>query len=409
MKLKKSKIIWLVISLAITACQGQMRFSWGNLSGDLNLCSPFPQMAGCRQGETKLLQESSVLLKRFEQEIHPVLTASCSDCHQVGKLKGDAPLADYNKSIAFSAALTRFLVIESQITANHQSGQWSKDLQTGKEQFIPLLQQYQSEMCVANPGIPICISSQQELKTAIVDVTGPLTEAFQYIRFNISNLVYPSGLPAGGSPVFAELGIRNVNNLVAFGEFRVFNSNGDLTVLDVSVEHNTNDAARITRRFAERNIGVPRATTAILPALPNPLSGPALTGFISAPVLASDITPPSSPLKVALKFQGFLQRLPSNNNRTARQKFDEGVVPILQISCMGCHNQTRNTYTMFPINLDDRYRNSKDRIVPRNFANSLFIRKGTLNGVTHGGGNAFNFAGNRNNEIIVRDWIDSEQ
>lgn len=65
---------------------------------------------------------------------------------------------------------------------------------------------------------------------------------------------------------------------------------------------------------------------------------------------------------------------------------------------MSCHSGERASggYTMVPANDitgDRRYTQSRVRIVPGNFANSLLIRKGS-GYFSHGGGNSFQFSVN---------------
>ena len=400
-----------LVGLLLGGCQGQFSFQWGSTGGGprgaLDLCQYFSGITDCGSGERKDINLTSSLARSFDQDIHPQLLSSCRDCHQTGKLKGDAPFANESKTSAFPAALTRFKLIEEKLVGNHQVNSWSSSLRTNRGSFVSFLQDYIQELCEENPDITYC-SQSSVLSTASVDFTGPLATTFSYVRFNITSLVYPAGLPNGKFPVFAEVGLTDVAGQVAFGEVRVFSPSDDLTLTDLSVEHSTPEGAQIVRKFPQpqAGIGVTRATTTTLPPVSSVFPGASLTGLLSAP-LSSAFVQPSSPLRIALRFGGIRLGLPGTVALTPRERFDQGVVPILQRSCMGCHNVTRNTYTMFPADSTMRYTNSRNRVIARNFAGSLLIQRGT--GTNHGGGNAFNFGVNTADRAIVEAWINSEQ
>lgn len=407
------KWLFLVLTLSLVSCQGKLQFDLGQFRGlnglNIDICEDFG-INPCNVNNPQLSVDAD-MAHIFDTEIYPVLRGSCQACHQVGLNQGFLPLADRNRQIAFKAFLKKLgeqgSTIKNQLLANHNFGNWDSRLRSDPDSFIDTLNDYQGRICSARPEIPYCAESRI-LRTDSVQIT-QVPAVSQRFRFNITNLVYPGGLPTGKFPPYAEVGVRADNDQVVFDEFRVFSPSDDLTLSEVFVEVSFNGQV-IPRRSASVNIGVNRATTQTPP--PNQLPGNPLLPLIDTPVEAQLVTP-NSPLDFNLRFGNILLGLPgSQAPLTARQRFDQQVVPIFMQNCMGCHGLgvARNGYTMFPAidnnNGDTRYTQSKNRITPRNYSGSTLIVRGNAN--NHTGGNAIDRLTN-NDRLALQLWINAEQ
>lgn len=426
MSTKLKQRFWFVTVCFLSACSGQINFKVKKegTPGVVDLCQAFGtglQGGNCSGGGSRVIQLSNSVYSNFQNEIYPKLYASCKDCHQQGKLKADAPFVDDNKVIAFNAAFSRLKAIEDKITADHQKGSWATDLKdypSNKQIFLNDLKDYRiQEVCatvqadlLSGESLPPRYCSTVELRTDLATINSISTN-FSYVRFPITQIVYPGSSAQGKAPVFIEVGMREFGGLVAFGEIRAYNTNDNFRLSEVQIEHNVPGGGRISRAFPENPLAVPKATVA-LPAPPATLPGASLTSLVSAPINASSVTA-QTPLTIALKFSAIDLGLAPPAPLTARQKFDNNVVGVLQPKCMSCHQaggSGAGAYLMFPADPVTRYDSAKARITPRNFAASVLVTKGT--GTQHGGGNAFQFGSQPRgptDQAIVLDWINSEQ
>lgn len=404
------KWFFLALTLSLVSCQGKLQFDLGQFRGlnglNIDICEDFG-INPCNVNNPQLSVDAD-MAHIFDTEIYPVLRGSCQACHQVGLNQGFLPLADRNRQIAFKAFLKKLgeqgQTIQNQLLSDHNFGNWDNRLRIDRDSFIVTLNDYQGRICSARPEIPYCAESRI-LRTDSVRIT-EVPAASQRFRFNITNLVYPGGLPTGKYQPYAEVGVRQDNGQVVFDEFRVFSPSDNLTLSEVFVEVIFRGQL-IPRRSASVNIGVNQAITQTPP--PDQLPGNPLLPLIDAPVTAQDVTTYS--LDFNLRFGNILLGLPgSQAPLTARQRFDQQVVPILQLRCMGCHgvNPPAGGYAMFPADLNTRYMNSRNRITPRNYDGSLLIVKGTNSANNHGGGNALNNLSNSDSSALEL-WINAEQ